>query len=342
MMFKSKVWAYCNFSNDAERDRSLSTLYKLQEVIKDNRFILEVISLGAERCAQDIPLQHLQALNVSRIYCATNSMLNGINNYFAYIEAMQLLLNKYTPQYLIFSGSQHNRIVAAQLATAMEAGLTAECSQYYVNTDHQIVQIRPTFEGNTYAHIISKSEIKMSTTLPTPYQGISISKNIGKIPEIEIIELSLTTSNQGIYINSAPILNTPDTKKLDKFDVIFAAGMGLGSKENVSKLRKLAQKHNAGFGASRPVVEMGWAERSDLIGMSGACVSPELYIAFGISGSLQHMEGMRNTAKIISINTDRNAPLHQICYSVILADAEDMLDYLLYGGESYESERIST
>ena len=328
-MLMCKVWAYCNFSNVKERDKSLSLLYKLQEAIKDNRFILEVILLGSKPSDQDIPIQHLQGLNVSKIYCATNSILNGINNYFAYIEAMQILINRYNPRYLMFSGSRHNRIVAAQLATALESGLTAECSQYYVNEDNEIVQIRPTFEGNTYAHIISKSELKVSTALPSSYQRITISNSTEKSPEIEIIELALTTSNKDMYTNNSSVFNISDTGKLDKYDVVFAAGMGLGSKENVNKLKILAKRYNAGFGASRPVVEMGWAEQSDLIGMSGKCISPNLYIAFGISGSLQHMEGMRNTAKVISINTDRNAPLHQICYSVLLTDAVDMIDYLL-------------
>lgn len=325
----SKVWAYCDFSNVKERDKSLSLLYKLQEVIKDNRFTFEVVLLGSNQSFHDIPVQHLQGLNVSKIYCAVNSILNGINNYSAYVEAMQILIGKYNPKYLMFSGSRHNRIVAAQLATALESGLTAECSQYYVNADNEIVQIRPTFEGNTYAHIIAKSDIKISTTLPSSYQRISIPDSDTGFLEIETIELTLTTSIQDTYFNNFSVFNISDLGKLDKHNVIFAAGMGLGSEENVNKLKILAKRHNAGFGASRPVVEMGWAEQSDLIGMSGTCVSPNLYIAFGISGSLQHMEGMRNAAKIISINTDRNAPLHQICYSVILTDAVDMLDYLL-------------
>jgi electron transfer flavoprotein alpha subunit len=332
MVLRTKVWAYCSFSTVEERDISLSQLYKLQDAIRDGNFILEVVLLGAELHEQEIPMQHLQALNVHKIYYATNSLLNGISNYSAYVEAMQILLNRYTPQYLFFSGTLHNRIIAAQLATAMETGLTAECSQYYVNTDCQIVQIRPTFEGSTYAHILSVSDIKMATTLPSPWRKTLISDNTQKIPKIEAVKLSLKTFNQDIYNNrgSAPVISA--VKKIDKFNVVFAAGMGLGSKENVNKLKKLAEIYNAGFGASRPLVEMGWAESSDLIGMSGACISPDLYIAFGISGSLQHMEGMRNAAKIISINTDRNAPLHQICYSVILSDAVSMLDYLLTGG----------
>ncbi|WP_024833793.1 electron transfer flavoprotein subunit alpha/FixB family protein [Ruminiclostridium josui] len=325
----SKVWAYCNFSDVNERDKSLSLLYKLQDVMKDNRFTLEVIALGAKRCDEDIPIQHLQCLNVSKIYCVTNNVFNGINNYVAYVEAMKILINKYNPQYLMFSSSRHNRIVAAQLATALESGLTAECSKYYVNTDNEIVQIRPTFEGNTYAHIISKSAVKMSTALKSSYQRISISESITKTLDIETIELPLEIPHKNIYFNNSTAFNIPVTPKLEKYDVIFAAGMGLGSKENVNKLKRLAKRHNVGFGASRPVVEMGWAEQSDLIGMSGSCVSPNLYLAFGISGSLQHMEGMRNAAKIISINTDKNAPLHQLCYSIILADAVEMLDYLI-------------
>lgn len=325
----SKVWAYCNFSDVNERDKSLSMLYKLQDVMKDNRFTLEVITLVSKRHDDDIPIQHLQGLNVSKFYCVTNNIFNGINNYLAYVEAMKTLINKYNPKYLMFSSSRHNRIVAAQLATALESGLTAECSRYYVNSDNEIVQIRPTFEGNTYAHIISKSSVKMSTALMSSYQRISIPDSATKTLDIETIKLPLVTPYKDIYFNNSTTFNIPVTPILEKYDVIFAAGMGLGTKENVNKLKRLAKKHNVGFGASRPVVEMGWAEQSDLIGMSGTCVSPNLYLAFGISGSLQHMEGMRSAAKIISINTDKNAPLHQLCCSIILADAVNILDYLI-------------
>lgn len=329
MLFMDKVWAYCSFSDDKECNSSLSMLYKLQEVIKDSSFTLQVILLVAKRCDYEIPLLQLQCLNVSKILCITNSIFEDKNNYPAFVESMQILINKYNPQYLMFGGSRHSRIIAAQLATSLESGLTAECSRYYVNAEKEIVQMRPTFEGNTYAHIISKSVVKMSTALPSPYQRISLSDKAVKFPEIETIELSIKIPKHYNYINNCYVLNIPETKKLDKFDVVFAAGMGLGSEENVNKLKEYAERNNGGFGVSRPVVEMGWAEQSDLIGMSGTVVSPNLYVAFGISGSLQHMEGMRNAAKVISINTDINAPLHQLCNSVILADAAVMLDYLM-------------
>lgn len=325
----NKVWAYCNFSDDKECDRSLSLLYKLQDIMKSNKFILEVILLESNLCKHDLPMQYLQSLNVSKIYYATNNFFDGINNYSAYVEGMQILIAKYNPKYLMFSGSRHNRAVAAQLATALECGLTAECSQYYINTDDEIVQIRPTFEGNKYAHIISKSSVKMSTALPAPYQQISTLSSLEKLPDIETIELSLATLNKDTYISTSSLLNIFNFRKLDQYDVIFVAGMGLGSEKNVNKLKNLAQKYNVGFGASRPVVEMGWAKQSNLIGMSGNCISPDLYVAFGVSGSLQHMEGMRNSKRIISINTDKKAPLHQLCYAVVYADAVYMLDYLL-------------
>lgn len=324
-----KVWAYCNFSSAKECDRSLSLLYKLQEVIKDSRFTLEVVLLGEKHYDNDFLIEHLKGLNVSKVYCIADNTLNGINNYSSYVEAMQILVNKYNPKYLMFSGSRHNRIVAAQLATALESGLTAECTRYYVDMNGEIIQIRPTFEGNTYAHIMSGSAVKMSTALPSLYQHILMPDSTESVPEFEVIELLLRTSNKAVYINNSSAADTAGTSKRNHYDVMFVAGMGLGSEENVNKLKKLAKRHNAGFGTSRPVVEMGWAEQSTLIGMSGTCISPNLYIAFGISGSLQHMEGMRGAAKIISINIDKNAPLHQLCHSIIVADAVDMLDSLL-------------
>ncbi len=327
----SKIWAYCNFINDTECENSLSMLDKLQAVIENDKFDLEVIVLGLEQDKDDIPIKELRKLNVSKVFYVVNDMFNSTSNYSVYVEAMQNLLHKNKPEYLIFDSSSHSRIVAAQVATAMESGLTAECSKYYVNENNQIVQVRPTFEGNTYAHIITRSDIKMSTTLPSLYKANpTVDEGADKL-EVELIELELHELEEGIYVKNDFIDSNENysDKKLEKYNMIFAAGMGLGCKENVDKLKELAKRYNAGFGASRSVIEMGWADWSDLIGMSGSYVSPELYIAFGISGSLQHVEGMRDSSKIVSINTDRNAPLHRICNSVIIANAINIIDYLL-------------
>ena len=90
----SKIWSYCNFINDTECENSLSMLDKLQAVIENDKFDLEVIVLGLEQDKDDIPIKELRKLNVSKVFYVVNDMFNSTSNYSVYVEAMQNLLHK--------------------------------------------------------------------------------------------------------------------------------------------------------------------------------------------------------------------------------------------------------
>lgn len=111
--------------------------------------------------------------------------------------------------------------------------------------------------------------------------------------------------------------------------LIFAGGRGLMNEQSFEALRRLADFFDASVGASRPVVDCGWAGPSEQIGQTGSFVHPKVYLAFGISGAIQHLAGMKNSQCIIAVNTNLNSPIFQYCDYGIRGDANSIIRNLL-------------
>ena len=120
--------------------------------------------------------------------------------------------------------------------------------------------------------------------------------------------------------------SSDENKDVTSADVVVSGGRGIQGPEGFESLKRLARKLDAAVGASRAVVDMGWIDYSHQIGQTGKSVSPKLYVAFGISGAVQHRAGMQNSSVIVAINTDRNAPIFDICDYGIVADWKEVLE----------------
>jgi len=119
-----------------------------------------------------------------------------------------------------------------------------------------------------------------------------------------------------------------DNADLKNASIIFAVGRGLGNAEQVELVAKAAQKCGATLAASRPIVDMGLLPRSRQVGQSGLTVKPQIYVAFGISGAPQHLEGMRGSGIVVSINTDRDAPIFGVSDYGAFVDASEVAQIL--------------
>lgn len=116
---------------------------------------------------------------------------------------------------------------------------------------------------------------------------------------------------------------------LDGARVVFAGGRGLGSQASFEKLARCASKYGAGVAGSRLAVDMGWCRSDIQVGQTGRSVSSEIYVAFGISGAIQHLAGIQNVHRLIAVNTDKDAPIYQFADEGVIADANEVIDYLL-------------
>lgn len=111
-------------------------------------------------------------------------------------------------------------------------------------------------------------------------------------------------------------------------DVVLSVGRGVGEKDNVERFERLAEKLGAAFAASRPLIDAGWVTRDRQVGQSGKTVSPTVYLAFGISGAVQHVAGMKKSSTIIAVNKDPNAAIFEVAHYGAVADILDVAEEL--------------
>ena len=131
-------------------------------------------------------------------------------------------------------------------------------------------------------------------------------------------------------IRFEPVISTPDSQSyFTKAKLIVAGGRGVGSKEKFSIVQEAAKTLGGEVGASRAAVDADWVAYDHEIGQTGKTVTPDFYIAAGISGAIQHLVGMRNSKTIIAINTDEEAPILEIAHYAIIADLHEVLPELL-------------
>ncbi len=185
--------------------------------------------------------------------------------------------------------------------------------------------LRPIYAGNLMSKVKCLEKIKFLTIRITKFDAdeeLEVEKNV-KIEDIFAITHS--TSKQ-ILGNETSSSNRPD---LLSARVVVSGGRGLGSKENYKNLLEpLAEKLNAALGASRAAVDSGFAPNEFQIGQTGKVIAPDLYFAIGMSGSVQHLAGMKDSKVIVAINKDPEAPIFQIATFGLVADLFDAIPVL--------------
>jgi len=208
------------------------------------------------------------------------------------------------------------------VAAALSTGLTADCTELAPNDDGSLIQIRPAFTGNILAHIKTRTRPQMSTVRYRVMKPLPHDRNRrGKVVLMEAIPC-LPPSHL-IREEMGENANLPDA------EVIVSGGKGLKNPGDFAMLKELAELLGGVVGSSRPLVDQGWIGKEHQVGFSGNTVRPKLYIACGISGSPQHLAGMRGSETIIAINVDPSAPIFRVADYGIVGDLYEVVPALI-------------
>lgn len=260
-------------------------------------------------------------------YLVEDEVLGAYRNQ-PYTKALTDLVNVYQPEILLLGATAQGRDLAGSVATTLGTGLVADCTDLAIDMENRSVAAsRPTFGGSLLCTILTLNyRPQMATVRPrvmamperVPGRSGRIVPHALGMPETSIVTKVLD------YIPDA----RQDKPQLAFADIIVAGGRGLKRAENFQLVWDLALLLGAEVGASRPVVQAGWAELDRQVGQSGKTVRPKLYIAAGISGAVQHRVGMADSDVIIAINNDPNAPIFEFATYGIVGNAMTILPAL--------------
>lgn len=259
-----------------------------------------------------------------------------------YTKALTDLVNTYQPEILMLGATTLGRDLAGSVATTLGTGLVADCTELVIDTDtRNLASTRPTFGGSLLCTIMTqRHRPQMATVRP----------RVMAMPEAEagrngeIIEVPFSMIETGIITKVLEFIadDTRDKPNLPFADIIVAGGRGMKNQENFRHVWDLARVLGAEVGASRPVVQAGWAELDRQVGQSGKTVRPKLYIAAGISGAIQHRVGMDGADVIIAINIDANAPIFDFAHYGIVGNANTVLPALTEAFRSHLAQMKQT
>ena len=260
----------------------------------------------------------LVAYGADKVLLTDNPIFRTYNT-DAYTIQIAHLLKEHKPE-VVFIGATHNgRDLAPRLAAIVDTGLTADCTQLDVDEEtSKLLMTRPAFGGNLMATIICpEHNPQMATVRP----GVFIPEEEDLSRKGEIIKIDNIVKPEQILVKIVEeIKEKAAAVDITEASVLVAGGRGLGKAEGFDLLQQLADVLDGTLAASRAAVDEAWIGHSHQVGQTGKTVQPDLYIAVGISGAIQHLAGMSNARTIIAINKDPEAAIFKVAHYGIVGD----------------------
>jgi electron transfer flavoprotein alpha subunit len=310
------------------------------------------VCAGGEEARARAPA--LVAAGADTVYLAAHDLLG---EYLAqpYARVVTEAVRHFQPQIVLYGATTTGRDLAPRVASALRVGLTADCTDLRIG-DHEVkgvayhdllYQIRPAFGGNIIATIVSPEHRPQMATvregvfrLPQPdlsRKGGVVELNIERVSGPQAGHNGRPTSAGGpillddLDFATRLVRRTREARSVDLKGarVIVSGGVGVGGSAGFELLRELAATLGGVVGASRAAVDAGWISREHQVGQTGTTVRPKLYIAAGISGSVQHRAGMDQSARILAINSDPLAPIFAVAHYGIVGDLHEVVPKLI-------------
>lgn len=244
-----------------------------------------------------------------------------------YTKVICDLVNKRKPGILFIGATFIGRDLGPRVAARLETGLTADCTSLDVDiTNGNLLATRPAFGGNLMATIVCPDHRpQMATVRPGVFEKLEEEEKEGGVEEIPV-----NLSSEDIRTKVLEIVKeNKEIVDISEANFIVAGGRGMGSQENFKLLYELAEALGGVVAASRAAVDKGWLDKAYQVGQTGKTVRPNIYIACGISGAIQHVAGMQDSDLIIAVNKDGSAPIMKIADYGIVGDIVKVIPQMI-------------
>ncbi|MBQ8151933.1 MAG: electron transfer flavoprotein subunit alpha/FixB family protein [Firmicutes bacterium] len=278
-----------------------------------------------------------------------------------YTKALVQMINEFDPNIVLFGATSIGRDLAPRIAARVHTGLTADCTHLDIDMqkyfdflaatstadraaierklgmdDKTLKMTRPAFGGNVMATIrCAEHRPQMATVRPGVMKLAE--KEVGKQGKVTVMKPELEDADFNVEI----VEIAKDEKKavdITEAKVLVSGGRGIGSAAFYSELQKVADRLGGEISSSRANVDAGWIEKSRQVGQTGKTVRPDLYMACGISGAIQHLAGMESSEYIIAINKNEDAPIFEVADLGIVGDVKVIIPKLYEALDKYKAE----
>ncbi len=231
------------------------------------------------------------------------------------------------PSIFLIGATSLGRSLGPRVAAKLHTGLTADCTYLDIDPETGLLrQTRPAYGGNIMATIITPNgRPQMATVRYKMFPEATKTDN----PKGIVVEKPVDMSNVRDRIKVLGFEEAKDQVSISEADLIVSGGLGMGDPKGFELIGKLAETLGAAVGASRPTVDEGWIDYRHQVGLSGRTVRPQVYMACGISGAVQHQAGMKTSDVIIAVNKDPEAPIFKISSLGVVGDLYEVVPRLI-------------
>lgn len=297
----------------------VSAAHFIQETTKEK---ISAIVVSAN-C--DAIIEQLKGLDLDEVYAAKTDQDCAFQD-DAVSQVVADMIRKIDPSSVLVPATMTGRSIFSRVAAKLGCGLTADCTELLVGTkedgSYYIKQNKPSFGENVFVTIVTKENVypQMMTVRPgvyTPYE-----KREGKEPEITYFDLEVPASKVKV-VEKRPAASNADS--ILAAETVVVGGRGTESEESFKLLKEFADSLDAAIGGTRPLVDTGFIPFEHQIGQTGYTIRPRICLSFGVSGAIQHTEGIKDTKLMIAVNQDEEAPIFNIADYGIVGDLNEIL-----------------
>jgi len=277
---------------------------------------LNVVVIGAKSSSLS---SEFNQYGVDKLYIAESEELNFYDGE-RYAAVLTQAVSEAQASVLIAVASAMGKDIAPRVASYLDAGLATDCTEVEVS-DGKIIVTRPVYAGKAFIKIRINSDLQILTIRPNVFPQKAEGDTNPEVIELQIGEKKNPVSGVQHVKSERP--------ELTEASIIVSGGRGMGGPENFHVTEELADVLGAAIGASRAVVDAGWRPHTEQVGQAGKTVSPNLYIACGISGAIQHLAGMSSSKVIVAINKDPEAPIFKVATYGIVGDLFEVVPKMI-------------
>lgn len=303
---------------------SLELLGKATEIAKDYDTKVSALLLGSKVEGLIDTLAHYGADEV----IVVDDEALAVYTTEPYTKAAYEAIKAADPIVVLFGATSIGRDLAPRVSARIHTGLTADCTGLAVAEDTKLLLMtRPAFGGNIMATIVCKDfRPQMSTVRP----GVMKKNEPDETKEAVINRFKVEFNDADKLVQVVQVIKEAKKQvKIEDAKILVSAGRGMGGKENLDILYELAEIIGGEVSGSRATIDAGWLDKARQVGQTGKTVRPDLYIACGISGAIQHIAGMEDAEFIVAINKNPEAPMFKYADVGIVGDVHKVLPELI-------------